>query len=127
MSDDDVIGECIADKSVRAIAKAQRTPHRRGSPTRLPLRWPRPTDKKRLTMRQQIAFNILEADGRFAHCGSATEMLNVMPLASMVRLLIKPRWPRNFIDQHAEGGPLGRDALKDALYKYFPDNAIQAE
>jgi hypothetical protein len=75
-------------------------------------------------MRQQIAFNILEADGRFSQCGSATEMLNVMPLANIVRLLIKPRWPRNFVDQPAEGGPLGRDALKEALYKHFPDSAI---
>jgi len=75
----------------------------------------------RLTIRRQIAFNILEADGRFSHCGSATEMLKVMPLARMVRLLIRPRWPTNFVDQPAEGGPLGRDALKEALYKYFPD------
>ena len=87
---------------------------------RPPLRWPRPTDEMRPTIRQQIAFNILEADGRFSQCESATEMLKVMPLERIVRLLIKPRWPKNYDDQPAERGPLGHETLRDALYKFFP-------
>jgi hypothetical protein len=45
-----------------------------------------------------------------------------MSLAKMERLLIGKKWPKNSHGQPAEGGPLQRDALKDALYKFFPDD-----
>jgi hypothetical protein len=89
---------------------------------RSPLRWPQQSDEMKPTPRQQIAFSILEADNRFSQCRTATEILGVMSLAKMERLLIGKKWPKNSHGQPAEGGPLQRDALKDALYKFFPDD-----
>ena len=88
---------------------------------RSPLRWPQQSDEMKPTPRQQIAFSILEADNRFSQCRAATEILGVMSLAKMERLIGK-KWPKNSHGQPAEGGPLQRDALKDALYKFFPDD-----
>jgi len=81
---------------------------------RSPLRWPQQSGEMKPTPRQQIAFSILEADNRFSQCRTATEILE--------RLLIGKKWPKNSHGQPAEGGPLQRDALKDALYKFFPDD-----
>ena len=88
MSDDDTNRQRIAGKSaIKTDAVVVSAPRRGGSPTRPPLRWPRPTDEMRPTIRQQIAFNILEADGRFSHCESATEMLKVMRVSEGRQIL----------------------------------------
>jgi len=89
---------------------------------RPPLRWPQQNDEMKPTKKQQIAFNIMEADRRFSQCRTATEMRKVLNLARMVRLLMEPKWPKGPDGKWLEDGPIQRDALKDALYKFFPDD-----